>query len=451
MIHFTRTLLDVSVQWINSLLKKGDKKIINAWGMYDWANSVYSLVITSTIFPIYYNNVTEDNVIFFGREFANTALYAYSITAALLIIALISPILSSIADYSGRKKGFMQFFCYMGSLSCCSMFFFDGSNLYLGIFTFILAGVGWSGSIVFYNSYLPEIAEEKDLDRVSAKGFSMGYIGSVLLLLFNLFMLMSPETFGFSQEQLDDKFPARLSFLLVGFWWMGFAQITFRKLPTNIYGKRPTGNTIWNGYKALIVVLKQIKEINYLRYFLLSFFFYMMGVQTVMWLAATFGEKDLKLDSEVLITTVLVIQLVAILGAYGFSRLSMRIGNIPTWIVQVIIWIGICVGTFYFVFDANSFIIIAAWVGLVMGGIQSLSRSTYAKLLPDTQSHASFFSFYDVCEKIATALGTLSFGIIEELTGSMRNSLLALAIFFLVGLLFLFVTHRLAAKRLAID
>ncbi|HEX5003230.1 MAG TPA: MFS transporter [Bacteroidia bacterium] len=419
------------------MIEKGNKKIIHAWTMYDWANSVYSLTITTAVFPIYFSEVTSttdsDIVRFLGRDFTNTVLYTYALSGAFLLIALLSPLLSAIADSSGSKKGFMKFFCWLGGIACCSLFFFDANTLGIGVAGFMLASIGYSGSIVFYNSYLPEIAEPEDQDRVSARGFAMGYIGSSLLLIFNLIMIMKPEWFGISNPTL----PARISFLLVGVWWVGFAAYTFKYLPSNVYNKQRQGDYLTRGYKELRMVWKQLRGHSYLTRFLLSFFFYNMGVQTVMYVATLFGEKELHMETGQLIVTVLIIQFVAIAGAYLFSWASSKLGNIQALAIAIVIWIGICVGAYY-TRDVNSFYVLAFIVGMVMGGIQSLSRSTYSKLLPPSEDHASYFSFYDVCDKVGLVLGSASYGLIEELTGSMRNSIISLIAFFIMGMIFLF-------------
>jgi len=416
---------------------KGNKKIINAWAMYDWANSVYSLTITTAVFPIYFMEVTSqsgtDIVHFLGRDFKNSALYSYSLSIAFLFIALLSPLLSAIADASGSKKGFMKFFAWLGGISCAGLFFFDSTNLWLGVLCFMLASIGYSGSIVFYNSYLPEIAEPKDQDRVSAKGYALGYIGSSILLVLNLMMIMKPGLFGIPELT---TLPARISFLIVGIWWIGFSAYTFYHLPSNVYHRKREGKYLLRGYHELIKVWKELRKLKYLTRFLLSFFFYNMGVQTVMYVATIFGEKEIRLGTAELIITVLIIQFVAIGGAFFFSMLSSKFGNIKALMLAIFIWVGICIGA-YNLYEPNSFYILAFVVGLVMGGIQSLSRSTYSKMLPKTQDHASYFSFYDVCDKIGLVLGTASYGLIEEITGSMRNSVLALILFFVVGLFFL--------------
>jgi UMF1 family MFS transporter len=421
------------------MISKNDKKLINAWCMYDWANSVYSLVIISTIFPVYYGAVAigtdgSDVVNLLGIQIKNSVLYSYAVSFAFLVVAVMSPFLTAIADYSGNKKHFMQFFCYLGAASCAALFFFTTDTLLLGVTAFVIAGIGYSGSIVFYNAYLPEIATEDKFDQVSAKGFSLGYIGSVLLLVLNLLLIMKPEWFG----GISSGLASRISFLSTGIWWLVFAQWTFYYLPNNVYNRKGEGSWIFNGFKKLKGILKDVSIQPLLKRFLLSFFFYNMGVQTVMYLATIFGDKELKLPAANLIITVLILQLVAIPGAYGFSRLSGRFGNINALIVAVIVWIGICAGA-YFVTNGNEFYVLAAVVGLVMGGVQSLSRATYSKLIPaDTHDHASYFSFYDVVEKLSIVLGTASYALAEQLTGNMRNSIIVVALFFVLGLIILF-------------
>jgi MFS transporter, UMF1 family len=416
-------------------MQTAPKKVLNGWAMYDWANSVYNLVITTTFFPAYYAAVTgpdnekfKEGVPFLGRTFVNTELKDYVLSFGFLIIALLSPVLSSIADYKGNKKNFMRFFCYLGAASCSLMFFFDGDHVTLGLLCFMLAGIGFYGSQVFYNSYLPDIASPQDMDRISAKGYSMGYIGSVIMQLVGFALVMFMPKGGL---------PLQITFLLVGVWWVAFAQITFNRLPSTPKSERTAKkNVLTNGFHELGIVWRQLMHLPVLKRFLPAFFFYSMGVQTVMLVAIDFGIKELKLEDSKLIITAVIIQLVAIVGALGLSRLSAKLGNIPVLILTLLLWIGVCIAG-YFITTEVHFYIIAALVGLVMGGIQSLSRSTYSKLMPETKDTASFFSFYDVTEKLAIVIGLFSFGFIEGLTGSMRNSILALIVFFVLGLLWL--------------
>jgi len=420
------------------VIEKGDPKVVRAWVMYDWSNSVYQLTIASAIFPIYYNTVTRHGtdfmVSFFGYKVVNTALYSWAIAAAYLLVAIGSPLFSSMADYTGRRKGFMRAFTIIGAAGCGMLFFFDANHIELGVIAFALGTLGYGGSIVFYNSFLPVIAEPKDQDRISARGYSMGYLGGVILLLFNLLMIMKPELFGFDKQS---DMPARISFLTVFVWWIGFSTITFRYLPKYVFRKR-TGKSriLTNGYRELRIVFNEIRKSYRLSIYLAAFFFLMMGMLTTMFMAATYGEKELGLNESVLIPTILMIQLVGMFGAWFFARLSGKIGNLKSLVISVFAWIVICVYAFT-IKGAACFIIAAVFIGIVMGGSQSLARSTYSKMLPETTDHTSFFSFYDVMEKLATVAGTFSFGIIEVVTGSMRFSVLAIAVFFVIGLFFL--------------
>ncbi|MFN0049235.1 MAG: MFS transporter [Cytophagales bacterium] len=422
---------------------KNNPKIINAWCMYDWAVSVYNLTITSAVFPIYYSKVAVnaqggDLINFFGFEVKNSVLYSYSLSFTFLLIALVSPVLTSISDYTGRKKIFMRIFCFIGSTACMLLYFFETETANFAIIMFVLAGIGYSGSFVFYNSYLPEIATEDQYDRISAKGYSMGYIGSVLLLIFNLVMIMKPEYFG----GISTGLATRLSFLSVGIWWLGFALYSFYYLPKDqiVHSIKEKG-WIFKGFHNLRAVFRDITTYPNIKQFLIAFFFYNVGVQTVMLIATVFAEKELHLPTAALIGTVLILQIIAIAGAYLFARLSARFGNIMSLSVMVGIWILICFGA-YMVRDGYDFYLLAAVVGLVMGGIQSLSRATFAKLIPqNSHENASYFSFYEAVSAVSIVVGTLAYGLIEAFTGSARNSIIVLGAFFVVGLLFLLKVH----------
>ena len=431
-------------------MQTAPKKVVNGWAMYDWASSAYSLVITSTIFPTYFEAIAVDDpsvskttVTFLGRQFENSALYNYAIALAMLIVAVMSPLLSSIADYRGNKKKFLNFYLTLGSIACASMFFFERNTLGLGLFCMVIACVGFWGAQVFYNSFLPEIAAPLDQDRVSAKGFAFGYVGSVLLQLICFVFVLMHETFGITEGK-----GSQISFLLVGIWWWGFGQFSLRRLPR----PAPAGSgdlrsqVLSKGYRELQKVWKQLKQLPSLKRFLLAFFFYNMGVQTVMLVAALYGKSELEIPRTNLIIAILIIQVIAIPGAFTISWLSSRIGNIRTLMLLVVCWILMCVIAFYLPKGGiYPFYALGAGVGFIMGGIQSLSRSTYSKLMPETRDTASFFSFYDVTEKVAAVVGIFSFGFITELTKTQRNSVLALGIFFVIGLLLLFYAR--AAKE----
>ena len=415
-----------------------NQKVVRAWCMYDWANSVYSLVITSAIFPVYYQAVTTassggDVVHFFGFEVVNSVLYSYSLSFSFLILAPLLPLLSGTADYLGNKKVFMKIFVYTGGLACMGLFFFDGSNLEWGILCAMLASIGYAGSLVFYDAFLPEIVTPDLYDQTSARGYSMGYYGSVILLVINLAMIQFWQVLQFPNEGTAVRF----AFLLVGIWWIGFAQIAFYYLPNNPYQQKPSGKVFLNGYRELRKVWNSLVHYPNLKKYLFAYFFFNMGVQTVMYMAATFGSKELKLEDSKLILTVLIIQLVASLGAMVFAKISGKRGNKFALMLMIGMWIAICFGA-YLITTETDFFVIAFLVGIVMGGIQSLSRATYSKLIPSaTVDHASYFSFFDVTFNLSIVAGTFSYGLVEQLTGSMRNSTLALMVFFVIGMIIL--------------
>tara|TARA_B100000795_G_scaffold191457_1_gene145964 strand:- start:7336 stop:8643 length:1308 start_codon:yes stop_codon:yes gene_type:complete len=431
-------------------LEKGSIKLRNAWAFYDWANSVYSLVIASAVFPIFYgalfSQANIETLQVFGTEIRSTPLITYTTAAAFLVVAFLSPLLSGIADYVGNKKNFMKFFCYLGAVSCMGLYFFSLENIYISLFTYFLALIGFWGSLVFYNSYLPDVAFKKQQDSLSAKGFSLGYIGSVFLLVFNLAMVMNPDWFGISGEDASIQ-AMKISFITVGVWWIGFSQYSFYHLPKgNKSTKKVNKDVIFNGFKELKEVKNSLSENKQLKRYLVAFFVYSMAVQTVMLVATYFGEQEINWGDDNkktlgLISSILIIQLVAVLGSFLTSKASYRFGNINTLIFINCIWVLLCV-TAYFVEEPLEFYITAGFVGLVMGGIQALSRSTYSKFLPDTEDTTSYFSFYDVAEKIGIVVGMLVYGFVDQITGSMRNAILFLVLFFIVGVILLLRVPR---------
>ena len=417
------------------MLKIGDKKLINGWAFYDWANSVYSLVISTAVFPLYYTAVTKDKVVhFLGMDWDHPdTLYSYALSFSFLVVAFMSPILSGIADYTGSKKKFMKFFCALGSISVMSLYFFDSvDTVWIGIVFTVFASIGFWSSIVFYNAYLPEVAHPEQQDRASAKGFIFGYTGSVILLILNLVMIQMPETFG-----ITSGMASRISFVMVGLWWIGFAQITFKRLPDDIYNRKPEKDYIWKGFKELKKVWNELRNYQNLKRFLISFFLLSIGVQTIILMAAIFGSSELELPAMNLIVTILLVQIVAIVGAALFSRISEKYGNIKAIKITILTWMLVCFSAFMLDKSQENvamyFYGLGGLLGLVQGAIQSLTRSTYSKLLPETQDHATYFSFYDVTEKIAIVLGTFVYGLLYAITDSMQWSVLCLAIFFLAS------------------
>ena len=437
-------------------LQKGNKKLINAWAFYDWANSVYPLVISSTIFPIYYSTISDEisYIDFLGYQFKNTALISFVTAMAFLVVALKTPLLSGIADYIGNKKRFMKIFVYTGSISCMGLYFFELHNLYMGLFFYFFALIGFWASLVFYNSYLPDIAHPNQQDFASARGYSMGYIGSVLLLIFNLSMVIKPDWYGITGSPAEASMKAmKYSFITVGFWWALFSQYSFYYLPTGKSLGKIDKRVILNGFFELRGVWNKLKDYPNLKKFLPAFFVYSTAIQTVVLIATYFGEEEINWPSAQektigLIVSILIIQIIAIFGAYFTASAAKRYGNITTLIAVNCIWATLCVFAF-FIQTPYEFYFAAGGVGLVMGGIQSLSRSTYSKLIPQTNKTTSFFSFYDVTQKVGIIIGMVIFGTIDQITGSMRNSVLFFLILFILGALLLTrIPNRFFKNRL---
>ena len=442
---------------IMTILEKGNKKLLNAWAFYDWANSVYSLTIVSTIFPIFYNLLFETagltHISIFGMLIKRTSLITFITALAFAVVVVLSPILSGIADYLGNKKAFMRFFCYLGALSSIGLFWFSLEHIYFSLLCYFGGVLGFWGSIVFYNSYLPDIALPEQYDTISAKGYSLGYAGSVLLLIFNLIVIMNPQWIVFYTNTSETTlFTMRLSFITVGVWWIGFSQISFAYLPN--YPKergKMTKNVLLGGFRELSKVWQQLTDSPRLKWFLVAFFVYSMGVQTVMLIATYFGGEEIQWETTEqstigLIVSVLLIQLVAILGARLTVVAVKYWGNVNVLIGLNAIWVTICIAS-YWVFKPTEFYILAAVVGLVMGGIQTLSRSTYSAYLPITTDTTSFFSFYDVTEKLGIVIGMGVYGLIDQFTNNMRNATLSLMLFFAIGMCLLFKVQFIKNKE----
>lgn len=471
---------------------KNNPKIMRAWAFYDWANSVYSLVITSTIFPIYYTILTtnfnkkvfvpEANeyqevpvrhmIGIFGDSYEPDAVLSFSYAISFFLVVLLSPFLSSLADSIGNKKSFLQFFCYLGATSCMGLAMFTGmNNIFLGLLFSITASVGFWGSLVFYNSFLPDIATPEKQDALSARGFIFGYVGSVVLLIICLYLIQ-----GITEDPKVRNILIRVTFLITGAWWFGFSQYTFKHLPQfgNVKDKLPKDLVLLNhknilknyeeqggffevlkdninfyadvakeSFRELFRVGNRLFTNKNLKFFLFSYFFYSIGMQTIFLMATPFGSTVIfpkNDDKYKLIITILVIQVIAILGAFLFSRLSKKIGNKNVISIAIIIWIGCCLSAFLMKKEnpnlQNQFYILAGLIGLVMGGLQSMSRSTYSKLLPEnSQENTTFFSFYDVLEKIAIIFGMLIFSVMIQKFGNMQYAFIFMSVFFGLGLI----------------
>ena len=426
---------------IKNQYKKGDKKLLNAWALYDWANSAYPLVISSAVFPIYYGALFFDDLYIelLGFNFKNTALISFLTAFAFVILSFITPLLSGIADYMGNKKTFLKTFCYVGSLSCIGLYWFDLNNIYIGLFFYFTALISFWASLVFYNSYLPDIALKHQQDFISAKGYALGYFGSVLLLIFDLSMVLYPSYFGISGEN-PELIAMRYSFISVGIWWILFSQYTFYHLPDQNQKKKIIKDVVWNGFKELIEVWNELKNIIVIKKYLIAFFVYSSALQTVLLIAAYFGEQEVNWPKDEktigLIVSILLIQLIAMFGAMITSKLSEKFGNIQILIFLNLIWALLCIGG-YFITEPIEFYIAAAFVGLIMGGIQALSRSTFSKMIPKTDNTTSYFSFFDVSQKISIVFGMTLFAFVDQITGSMRTSILVFVFIFLTGALLL--------------
>ncbi len=415
----------------NSQVQKG-------WIIYDWANSAHATVIVSTIFPVYYENIiknlstnTQKTIFLWGIEFSGNILFSYMVAISFLVAVFLHPFLSVLADESGRKKAFMRFFVYLGGTSTLGLFFFTKENLLFSMFLVMLSLIGFSGSLVFYNAYLPQIATPDQYDKLSAKGYMWGYIGSVLLMVQNLSMLLAPGLYG----GMSEGFACRLSFGLVGFWWLIFGQYSLYLLPKD--EPKKIENFTKQTFQKLNEIIKEISENRSMTIFLWGFFFYNMGLQTVMYIAGIFGESELHIKGGILIVTILLVQILAIVGAYFFAFFSKKYGNVAVIFWATILWIGVCLSAYFI--NQTGFFVLAIFIGLLMGGIQSLSRATFAKYLPEnTSKRNAYFGFYEITDKLGIVLGTFSYGFIAQMTGSVRNSVVALAIYFFVGAIFLF-------------
>jgi len=418
---------------------KNDKRVIKGWLMFDWANSVYPLVILSTVFPVYYASIAveqgKDIISLFGIEWENTVLLDVILSISYLLVAFMNPILSGIADRTGNKKMFLKIFNGIGVVGCMSLFFFIEGRIWVGLLGSFLASIGYSGSLVFYNAYLPEIVTEDRQDEISAKGFSYGYIGSAMFLIM---VLVCTHVFGDTEAEKQVVF--RWTFLTLGVWWLGFAAYSFKRLPANVYNKSESKDWFKSGLKEFKVVFKDLSNHPVLKKYLLSFFMFSIAVQTMILVAAFFGAKEIHFPEgkkgEYLILMILIIQFIAIVGARTFAWISERYGNINGLLFGVTTYTIACIWA-YFTYNYISFLFLASLVGFGMGGIQSLARSTYSKFLPETEDHASYFSFYDFVEKMSLVIGLLLFGGLEQLTGSQRYSVLSLVFVFLIAIVLL--------------
>jgi len=404
--------------------------------MYDWANSSYSLIIGTAIFPIYYDAVMDEvgksTFSFFWGEISTTAAYTFVIAASFLTISIFTPYLSALAEIAGNKRSFMRGFVYSGALTCMGMYAFTDEVLWWGLLSPYLASLCFSGSLVFYNSYLPEIAPADQQDTLSARGFALGYLGSSLVLIAILVGIKNPDWFGQSTGWLT-----RVSFLVVGLWWLGWGEYALMRLPSGRGVNALVKEKGWirSAYQRLFDVVHEFRVMPGVERFLIGFFFASAGVQTVILIASLFGKEALGLETSALITTILLIQFVGILGSWIFSRISRIWGNIRALVLAAFIWVAIC-ALAYFVDSEVQFYMLGAALGLVLGGLQSLARSTFSKLLPAEGEHVTYFSFFDIAEKLATVFGMVAVGWLETSTGNLRLAAALLSAFFFIAVIF---------------
>jgi len=435
-----------SCPYLQTIMKEKTSKAELGWVIFDWANSSYSLVISTAIFPTFFIAMTDPNIQIGPISASNSSIYAYTVAFAYLIVCFMSPILSGIADFGGHRKFFMRLFTTLGSLSCMALFFFNGMDqLVWCLVAFAGAATCHAASLVFYDSYLSQLVPPKRSDKLSAKGYAYGYVGSVILLITNIIIIQKPEWFGIGPDLVAQNIPIRIAFLAVGIWWLGFSQLSFAWLPKD---REVHGNTfsVMHGLRELQKAWSVIKQRKEVFYYLSAFFFYSAGVQTVVYLASPFAQKELGFESSELIIVILLLQIVAIGGAYFFAMVSKKSDNIVSMKWMLFIWIFICILA-YQVESKNMFYAIAAMVGLVIGGIQAISRSTYSKLIPQGHTDITcFFSFYDVVYYVSIVFGTFMFGFIDQIMGSMRYSVLSLILFFCLGLVFI---HQVKKHHLA--
>ena len=421
-------------------LPKGSKKLIGAWTLYDWANSVYSLVISTAIFPIYYSEyifANTDSIILFNIDLNKDTIISLVSATSFMIVAFLSPFLSGIADYLGNKKTFMKFFVFLGSFSCIGLYWFELETIQFGLLLYVLALIGLWGSLVFYNSYLPDITYPDQTNMVSAKGFTMGYIGSVILLIINLIMITYYEQLNLSSEVQAMKY----SFVLVGLWWLLFSQYSFYHLPKGNKGVKLPKNVIWNGFRELKGVYKIIRSSKQFTRFLTAFFVFSFSLQTVLFIASYFGVTEIEWSSSAeqttgLIISIILIQIIAIFGAILFTKAAEKFGNIIVLTIAIASWSLVC-GYAYFINTPNEFYLIAGFVGLLMGGTQTIARATYSLFIPESKDTTSFFSFYDVTEKIGIVIGMILYAVAAQITGNVRFSVLIFMFFFLLGAILL--------------
>ena len=406
------------------------RKELRAWAMYDWANSAFATTIMAAVLPIFYADVAAADL----PEHMRTVHWAYTTAIALLIVALISPILGAAADYLGAKKKFLAGFLFIGVAATAMLYFVDRGEWLYASAVFIVANVGFAGGNVFYESLLPHVAKEEEVHRVSTAGYAMGYVGGGVLLAINMAWILKPEIFGMA----DAGVASRIAFLSVAAWWLLFSIPLFRRVrepaPQLRLGESTGLNPVRVGFGRVWTTLKEVRRHRQLFLFLLAFWLYNDGIGTIIKMATLFG-KEIGIGTPHLIGALLLVQFVGIPFTFAFGSLAGRIGAKRGIYVALMVYTGISI-LGYFMTSAWQFWALAGLVALVQGGSQALSRSLYASMVPRSKS-SEFFGFYSVSAKFAGVLGPFIFGAVSETVGGSRLSILSLIVFFVAGLILL--------------
>jgi MFS transporter, UMF1 family len=417
---------------------------VRAWAMYDWANSAVQTTIISAVFPIYFHNVVAADL----GDAEATSRFAWATTLAILIVAVVAPLLGAIADYAAMKKKMLAVFLWIGALATIAMYWIGPGDWSLALTLFVVVNIGVAGTTVFYDSLLPHLVSDSEMDRVSSAGYATGYVGGGVLLAINLLMIQKPAWFGIP----DAGVAVRLSLASVGIWWLFFAIPLFRKVPEpprKIEADESlSGNVLATGFKRLIETLKELRAYRQAFLFLLAFLVYNDGIQTIIRMATTFGS-EINIDQNAMITALLITQFVGIPFAFMFGMLAGRIGPKVAIFLGLMVY-AVIIGLAFFMSSAAHFYALAILVGMVQGGTQSLSRSLFASMIPRHKS-SEFFAFFGVFERYAGILGPLIFAAMVDATGHSRNAILAVLGFFVIGGAMLAFVDVAAGRKAARD
>jgi len=407
--------------------EKLHKRAINSWAMYDWANSAFATTVMAAVLPVYFSNVAAKGL----GEHTVTAYWAYTTTIALLFVAVISPILGTMADFQGLKKRYLTFFILLGVTGTALLYFVGEGNWLMASIIFIFASIGFSGSLVFYDSLLPHVARPDEIDQVSTRGYAFGYLGGGLLLAINLAMIMIVPKFN---PALTSSFMTRLSFLTVAVWWLGFSipiLLNVKEPPRRILASETNEtNPFMASFSRLSHTFGQLKKYRQLMLFIVAFWLYNNGIGTIIYMASIYG-KELKFSDVTVIGTLLMVQFVAMPFAFLFGWLAKKIGTKQSIYLSLCIYTAIAIGG-YFMYKEIHFWMLGFAVATVQGGSQALSRSLIGRMMPKSQS-AEFYSFFGISEKIAGVIGPLVFGLSSQYLGGGRVGIVSLIIFFFAG------------------